>query len=375
MEKLKKTRVRHFNLPTDCRIIFVSDIHGDKNLLLEGLAKVGFNDNDHLFVIGDMFEKGDFGMNLDMIRFMMDFDKKPNVHLLAGNCDELFRFILPPVEEPERFFYYTMRKKKSILNDMAHEMNYIINENMDVDDFMNQIHERYFDIINFLDNLDDVAIINDQFVLVHAGINDINNIPNLAMHVLKYDRFYELSGQQPKLMIVGHYPTRNYRHDIACSNPIFDFKKKIISIDGGNFVVKGGQLNIVSLESISSKTFNFTYVDHYEKYIMKCDVKYDNPSVRTNITYGQNVVEILETDLDFYYVNHVNSNTKMWINKDDVYYDSHTGKYFCYDGCNIFISASKGQEISIIKKAMPYSLIKKDGFIGLIDTKYIDDEI
>ena len=375
MEKLKKTRVKHITLPTDCRLIFVSDIHGDRKLLMEGLEKVNFNDKDHLFVIGDMIEKGDEGMNLDMIRYMMEFSKKPNVHLLAGNCDEVFRFILPPIEEKEKFFYYTITKRKSILNDMANEMNYVINENMDVNDFLYQVHERYYDILNFLDNLDDVVIINDQFVLVHAGIDDINNIPELAQKVLKYDKFYEYSKPQPKLMIVGHYPTRNYRHDIACSNPIFDFRKKIISIDGGNFVVKGGQINIVSLESIISRSFNFTYVDHYEKYIMKRDVKYEAPSVRTNITYGQNVVEILETDLDFYYVNHLNSNTKMWINKDDVYYDPHTGKYFCYDGCNTFISVNKGQEISVIKRTMPYSLIKKDGIIGLIDTKYIEDEI
>jgi hypothetical protein len=111
MEKLKKTRVKHLNLPTDCRLIFVSDIHGDKKLFQEGLDKVGFNDNDHLFIIGDMFEKGDLGMNLEMVRFVMELDKKSNVHLLAGNCDEVFRFILPPVEDRERFFYYTMTRK------------------------------------------------------------------------------------------------------------------------------------------------------------------------------------------------------------------------------------------------------------------------
>lgn len=375
MEKLKKTRINRITLPTDCRLIFVSDVHGDRELLMQGLDKVGFNDSDHLFIIGDMFEKGDFGMNLDMVKFMMEFDKKPNVHLLAGNCDEIFRFILPPVVEKEKFFYYTITKKKSILNDMAHEMNYVINENMDVDDFINQIHERYFDMLNFLDNLDDVVIINDSIVLVHAGIDDVNNISPLAMNVLKYDKFYELSKPQSKLMIVGHYPCRNYRHDIACSNPIFDFRKKIISIDGGNFVVKGGQINIVSLESIGSKTFNYTYVDHYEKYVMKCDVNYEAPSVRTNITFGQNEVTILEVDLDFYYVKHITSNTKMWINRDDVYYDSYSGKYFCYDGCNTFISVAKGQEISVIKRAMPYSLIKRDGIIGLIETKYIEDDI
>jgi protein phosphatase len=173
-------------------------------------------------------------------------------------------------------------------------------------------------------------------------------------------------------MIVGHYPTRNYRPNLASVNPIFDFDKRIISIDGGNQVVKGGQINFVELNSLERMEFSYSYADHYQKHIMKCDVKYDDIAI-TNIIFGQNEVEILEINSDFYYVNHIKTNTNMWIYKDNVYYFNN--KYYAYDGTNYFISVNKDDKVSICIKANPFSLIKKDGIIGLIDTKYLDYDI
>ena len=47
---------------------------------------------------------------------------------------------------------------------------------------------------------------------------------------------------------------------------------------------------------------------------------------------------------------------------------------YCYDGCNQFISVKAGDTISVIKKALPYSLIKRNGSIGLIETRYIEND-
>ena len=74
-------------------------------------------------------------------------------------------------------------------------------------------------------------------------------------------------------------------------------RKKIISIDGGNHIVKGGQINFLFLESLRTMKFNWNYVDHYPKYEMKCDVNYDEPDDFINVTYGDNEIEIVDTDL------------------------------------------------------------------------------
>lgn len=373
IDVIKKTKIRHLNIDESKRIIFVSDIHGDINTFKKGLEELEFCENDYLFIIGDMYEKGEKGLNLETARFMIDFHKNnKNVYPMAGNCDEVLRFIIPE-DQKNKFLYYVNKKKKSIINDIADEMNYKISDDMNVSDFVNRVQQQYAQLYEFMDSLDDVIFINDKLVLVHGGIDDIDNIPEISLPLLKYDRFYELSGIQKKLMIVGHYPTRNYRSDIACVNPIFDFRKKIISIDGGNQLVKGGQINFVVLDSLNSMKFSYIYVDHYPKYIMKESVDYVENSSNFNIIFGDNEVEILATDLDFYYIKHKSTNQMMWVHNSFVYKDDKTNKTYCYDGCNQFISVRKNDEISIIKKAMPYSLIKRQGYIGLIETKYIEN--
>ena len=370
MEKLKKTIVKHLNIDSTKRILFMSDIHGDIKLFKEALAKVNFSDDDYLFIIGDMIEKGDYLDNLAMLKFILEFNKRPNVYMMAGNCDEIFRFILPPLDK-QRFLYYALNRQKSIINDIANEINYPLNREMDIEDFINTIMKKYPEYYDFIDELPDVIFINDQIVLVHGGILDIDNIPEQAIDVLKFDRVLEISGSQKKLMIVGHYPTRNYRPDIASVNPIFDYRKNIISIDGGNNVVKGGQINVVILKSLNSMSFSFEAFDHYPKHIITHDVYYEKPKNSINITYGKNEVEIISKDLDFYLIRPIGSLDELWVNQDFIY--ERDGKYYCYDGSNTFINLRKGDTISVIKKARPYSLIKHEGIVGLIETKHIDE--
>lgn len=374
MELKKKTKIRKIAIPTDKRCIFVSDIHGDIDTFKQGLKSLNFNSDDYLFIIGDIYEKGDFSKNLETINYVYELSKNnKNVFPMAGNCDEVLRFILPK-EDKEKFLYYANIKKRSIINDIAAKENYKLSMDMNVDDFIKMIYKKYHYLYEFIDSLDDVIFINDKLVLVHGGIDDINNIPKYSLDLLKYDKFYELTKPQQKLMIVGHYPTRNYRSKLACVNPIFDFKKNVICIDGGNHVVKGGQINFVYINNLDEMKFDFAYYDHYPKFIMKDSVDYKAPIEHVNIRFGENEVEVLNTDLDFIYIRHLSTNICMWVHNSFVYKNESNNKFYCYDGSNQFISVKKGETISIIIKANPYSLIKKDGFIGLIETKYIDYE-
>ncbi len=373
IELKKKTKVRKLNLDLNRRLIFVSDMHGDLITFKEGLEEIKFNDNDYLFVIGDMYEKGDLTYNLKTARYFEELNKKENVFCMSGNCDEVLRFILPK-EAHKDFLYYTLVRQRSIINDMALEMRYPLGKDMDVDDFVKKIQDKYKDIYEFMDSLDDVIIINDKIVLVHGGIDDISNIPEYALPLLKYDNYYNVSKPQKLLTIVGHYPTRNYRSDVACQNPILDFKKKIFSIDGGNHLVKGGQINFLMLDNLNSMKFSYLYVDHYEKHVMNYTVSYDEPEDKINFTYGsQNEIEILETDLDFYYVKDLRTKIRMWVQSANVF--ENDGKFYCYEGSNTFLSVIKGDVVSIIKRAKPYSVIKKNGYVGLIETKYLEYDL
>ncbi len=372
-ELKKKTRVKRINLDTNKRLIFVSDIHGDVDTFKDGLKSINFSDDDYLFIIGDICEKGDFKKNLECFRYVMELSKRDNVFPMAGNCDEVLRFILPE-DQKDNFLYYTVVREHSILNDIAYEMGYKLSMDMNVREFVDLVQEKYKDLYEFMDSLDDVIIINNNIVLVHGGLDDVNNIPEYALPLLKYDNFYGKSDGVELLTIVGHYPTRNYRSDVACQNPILDFKKKIFSIDGGNHLAKGGQINFLLLDNLESMKFSYMYVDHYEKHVMNYTVSYDEPEDKVNFTFGtQNEIEILEEDLDFYYVKDLRTEIRMWVQAANVY--ENNGKFYCYEGSNTFLSVIKGDLVSIVKRAKPYSIIKKNGYVGLIETKYLEYDL
>lgn len=373
IDEIKKTKVRHLNIPLDKRIIFVSDIHGDLDTFKKGLEDLNYTDDDYLFLIGDIFEKGDLGYCLKTLEYVIDMTKKyKNFYPMAGNCDEVFRFIIPD-DEIDKLSFYLNVKKHSILNDIALRENLEVSNDMDLIKFKKIIFDKYKYLVDFTDSLDDVIFINDKLVLVHAGLDDINNIPDKALGLLKYDNFYKLSKPQEKIMIVGHYPTRNYRTDIFCCNPILDYDKKIFSIDGGNHVSKGGQINFLILDNLKDMKFSFKAYDHYPKYIVKQDIKYQNQKNKLSINYDDNEVDIIAEDLDYYLVRHKKTNVELWCHKSSIYM-ADDYKYYAYDSTNLFMSLNKGDLISIIIKANPYSVIKHDGYVGMIETKYIEDE-
>lgn len=370
MERLKKTKIRHINIDANHRLIFMSDIHSDYLLFDQILKNIKFSKYDYLFVIGDLYEKGPFGTNLKALEYFKELSNKDNVYLLAGNCDEVLRFILPPVDKTNFFRYVFEKPYDSIIDDMAYNMNYKLSYDMDVDDFCKKAYNKYKYLYDFIDTLDDVIFINDKIVLVHGGIFDLDNIPDIALNVLKVDSFYTKIDKSPLIQIVGHYPTRNYRDDVTIVNPIINLEKNIISIDGGNQVADGGQINVLFLNDISTNDFYFKSFNHYPKYIFKDTINYPMPDEPYSIYYGMNEIEVISGIEDFYLARVKNSNAVIYVLKNNVYYKDD--KLYCYDGSNIFVSFRKGDKVSVIEKKNPYSLVNYDGVIGLVDTKYLE---
>ncbi|MDT3495624.1 metallophosphoesterase, partial [Bacillus toyonensis] len=65
MEKIKK-----LSIPNNARVIIISDIHGELNLLKELLHKVNFKNEDYLIINGDLCEKG--SDSIGVVDYVMD---------------------------------------------------------------------------------------------------------------------------------------------------------------------------------------------------------------------------------------------------------------------------------------------------------------
>lgn len=364
----KKTVKLNLNIDPRKRMIFMSDIHGRYKLFDTALKDLNFSADDFLFIIGDLIEKND--NNLEMLDYMIEFKKNnSNVYILSGNCDDIFRKFIPPVDE-ELIYNYATKRGNSIINDIVRRMNIVIDKNIVFGDvlpkFMSE-NPKYFE---FLDSLVDLVVINDKIALVHGGIEDTDDIPENPRSIKKKDAFYYSEGDKKLLTIVGHYPTLNYSKNVASLNPIIDLNKKIISIDGGLGVTIGGQLNALILNDFNEMKFSFKSYDNYEtiKLISNNDIYLNLQKI--NLQYGYYKVRVIEDMKDYVKVVFKDDNKKEMI-IPKFYLLSNFEGYFICQGFQAFENFKTGDNLKLIYSGSPFHIIKKDGILSYIDEKAV----
>ena len=204
----------------------VSDIHGNYNLLVKLLNKINFSEDDTLFVLGDVIDKGKDVQNLLNLLFGKLRD---NAVVLVGNHEyELIKLVTDLiVKDAEDDVILSECKKFLGVEKLSLQ---------DVDDIMNM--PIYYE--------------EDDFVLVHAGIPfDIkgNMIPLEQADVvdLVYDRRFKNENFLPpniKCVIFGHTPTffidggkgkiLKYQKANTKGDSLSDYYK--IQVDTGNYL-------------------------------------------------------------------------------------------------------------------------------------------
>ena len=88
---------------------------------------------------------------------------------------------------------------------------------------------------------------------MHAGIESNENFGTDFKQVMTHPFFLETNVIFKKNVVVGHMPVTEYCTHIASFDPIYDAKHNIYSIDGGNMVKYGGQLNALIFEDNTVK--------------------------------------------------------------------------------------------------------------------------
>ena len=75
-------------------IYCVSDIHGELDKFEQMLELIRFSDEDHLYILGDVIDRG--AMGVDILRRIMD---APNMTMLLGNHEQMCLKTLGPHNE------------------------------------------------------------------------------------------------------------------------------------------------------------------------------------------------------------------------------------------------------------------------------------
>lgn len=360
-----KAVVKKISIPKNKRIIAISDIHGNLNLFQKLLEKVSYTKNDILILVGDLIEKGD--MSLKTLRYLMELSSNNGIYIVSGNCDTIWEDVKYEIDDEELLKYMIFRKK-SILNEMCKELNIEVNEKSDIKYIKKQIKENFSDVINWLEQLPHI-IETENFIFVHAGITSDNLEEQNASKVMKNDAFMEQGLIFTKYVVVGHWPTANYGKEYGCCNPIINKEQKIISIDGGNMIKEGGQLNALIINGNDIEKTTFTAIDEFPQGII-----IENQASNKNtihITWLDNAVEVLKEDNEFSLCKHISSNHELWI-KNNKLFKAKDG-IRCYDCTDYFLSVSKGDIVSIVEKCSNQTLVKKDGIIGWVSNGKLKD--
>ncbi|MES9699894.1 metallophosphoesterase [Bacillus sp. JJ927] len=359
MEKIQKLLI-----PKGVRVIVISDIHGELNLLKELLHKVNFKDDDYLIINGDLCEKGND--SIGVVNYVMDLVvSKANVHVVEGNCEVVVEAL---VNENPALINYLCTRKNTIFNEWLEQLNVTINEESDICEVKNILMNHFSKEIKWLTELP-TAIETEDYIFVHAGLEDREDWKGTERkNAIAMPEFYNKSHKVNKYVIVGHWPVVNYSDEAPSNNPVIDKEKKIIAIDGGNAIKEAGQLNAFIIQRTSaSDTFSYTYVDYFPEYEVIVDFN-ANSEMQGGVTYPYYYIVPMEKVQDYTICKQKETNKLLSV-KNEYISQLDSGEYTVKTDISCAqISVRKGDIVSLIDGSCSgYDLIKRDGVEGWIE--------
>lgn len=219
----------------------MSDLHGRYDLFLQMLKQISFSDNDTLYLLGDLIDRGPDG-----IKLLQDVMNRPNVIPFLGNHEDMFYQVIRKIGK------YCTEDEHSELMETMFIWTQCNGGNVTWKDYCAQPAEQRAAILSYLEDFtvyDEVRVGENTFLLAHAGVGawepekDLNGctLHDFLWEETDYDRIY----YKGKYLITGHTPTGLI--DPACSGRIIR-KNNHIAIDCGAFFT--GTLGCLCLDTM-----------------------------------------------------------------------------------------------------------------------------
>lgn len=211
-------------------IYAVSDIHGCYEEFLELLEKINFTDDDEMYILGDMMDKGP-----DPIALVQDLSVRANVYPLLGNHDYAALTVLRKFNTE-----ITAENAEDHLSseDMMSYMNWLSDGgSTTAEGFVKLDTEAREDVLEYLEDCslyEEVTAGGREYVLVHAGLNgfspekgpDEYHFADMILYRADYTKRYF----DDKFLMTGHTPTFKIRDD---KEPLVYEENGHIAIDCG----------------------------------------------------------------------------------------------------------------------------------------------
>lgn len=198
-------------------VYVTSDLHGCSVDTLQALlAKAGFGEEDFLYILGDVIDRGEHGAEL-----LLWLTQQPNVQLLLGNHESMLlscAFLFEVVTE-DSLNALTVEKLELVNTWMANGGGPTLNGLRRILKADPELMEGILDYLRDAPVYEEIAVGGRHFVLVHAGIAGFD--PEKPLEEYDPDAFL---WERPELtdryftnftVLFGHTPTEYYGNQYA----------------------------------------------------------------------------------------------------------------------------------------------------------------
>ncbi len=182
----------------------MSDIHGNYDLFKKMLEEINFNNNDILYIAGDLVDYGEEGMEL-----VCDVSMRENVYSIVGDHDfealkmlSKFDKMLKTGDKPDPEYAKAM-------NEWVHDGGAVTLEGFRKLD--EEMREGVLDYLSDMSLFEEIECGGREYVIVHAGIRGFS--PDIDLEELSPEDFIyegldpEAEYYSDKMIIAGHIHT------------------------------------------------------------------------------------------------------------------------------------------------------------------------
>ena len=190
----------------------ISDIHGEYEKLIQLLEKISFSEQDTLYVLGDVLDRGP-----NPIKVLLKMMEMPNIIPIAGNHEMMglacLRFLMKEVTDEN-------------ISELTEKMLELLREwqkngsDTTMAEFLKLDKNAREDIIEYIEEFstyEEVTINGTSYVLVHAGLGNFaldKPLYEYTLEELMWERAdYEKTYFKDCYVITGHTPTQNIKNN------------------------------------------------------------------------------------------------------------------------------------------------------------------
>lgn len=351
------------------RALFISDIHGEDELLKELLRKVHYvPGQDSLFLLGDLIEKG--RASLDTLHQVMALSRQKRVVVLKGNNDEAEQLLEETIPLPMKLGY--LRTRRSLISEMAQAQGITIDEKTDFGILRQRLTAAYAEEFAFLRDLPLLAA-GQGYAAVHSSIQNIENLRQNHPRLMLKDNDFLLNSdcRFSVPVIVGHMPTVALSDRQADCGVHYLKDRNLFAIDGGCGMHAHGQLNALIVEQGDFQHFQTAYADHLIRRRVIGEQVGTPKELQVFVRYFESEIEVLEEDGAFLKVRHLKTNRLLEIPRGALRIIE--GKTHCFNSTSCWLPLHSGQEVAVIQEYGDRVFCKHEGRLGWVSSTVLEN--